>query len=223
MVSTSSSCSPAGNAKISSTVCAAQPVSGNQTWPEANMSVTAFKRAILSCPLPGLKSCTNMPERRISSISGWPLALASTITLSGCHSTYCSWAIALSSGNSYLPLTLLSRITFWVLSSSLNQTPHVWQTEKSERSLVVSAVSKACTMNSTLGGLSPFHHLIQSRLTIAASAAVGFCWYWAYHCHMMWCIDARVCCRLSIVHCSGQIDFSLSVPSFRMAGNSNAS
>ena len=141
MASTSSSCSPAGNAKISSTVSAAQWVSGNQTCPAENMSETALIRAILSCPLPGLKSCTKMLERRISSMSGCPLALASTITESGCHSSYCSWAMALSSGNSYLPLTLLSRITLDEPSSSFVHTPHVWHTEKSERCLVVSAVS----------------------------------------------------------------------------------
>ena len=39
----------------------------------------------------------------------------------------------------------------------------------------------------------------------------------------MWCIDARVCCKDSIDHCSGQIDFSLSVPSFKIAGNSKVS
>ena len=62
-------------------------------------------------------------------------------------------------------------------------------------------------MNSISGGSRSFHHWIQSRLMIAASEAVGFCWYCAYHCHMMWCMDARVFWSASRAHCSGQIDF----------------
>ena len=84
--STKSSFLPDGNEATSSITSSAHRVDGAHTFPEANMSDTAFSRDILSCPREGVNSWTGMPIRLNSYISGAPDAFFSIITPSGSHS-----------------------------------------------------------------------------------------------------------------------------------------
>ena len=78
-------------------------------------------------------------------------------------------------------LMALSRMIWCMFSSSLKNTPHVVSDVKSARLWASAAASRDIMTYSTLGGSSSGHSLHQSRLMIAASSPVGFCWYCAFH------------------------------------------
>ena len=164
--------------------------------PDLNTSATEFNLATLSpVPLCGVNSCTGMPIRLNSWNSGVPLDFFSTTNESGSHSLYSRMHKSFNSGNSTRTLIAFSSIKCaapWVNSSSSN-TPHVNRAEKSARLFCSAAASSVMMMYSQSGGSSLSHSFHHSRLTMAPSSDVGFCWYCAFHWYAG--IDARVRCR----------------------------
>ena len=109
--------------------------------------------------------------------------------------------------------------------SSLRNTPHVVSAVKSALLCFSAAASSVIIMYSQSGADSESHIFHHSRFTIAASSAVGCCWYCAFHWNTG--IDALVRSSASKSKNSGQSGFSVISPvSFSIssiAGNSTTS
>ena len=146
---------------------------------------------------------------------------------SGSQSRYSLYASCLSSGNSKRSFIELSRIISYRFSFSLKKTPHVVKAVKSALLFFSAAASSVIIMYSQLGGDSSAHSFHHSRLTIAASSAVGFCWYCAFHWNNG--IEALVWLRARRLKNSGQRGFSVSLvgssgsATSKIAGNSTIS